>query len=475
MVACLASDSDDTPREPPSPEATTSTADGGDSGEPTTPPEGLLAGNSMELAIDEAFFPCYLSFWAHGDDVWPATPGHDFEFSPVLSLPPPFPDQHPSLAIIIAELQTHHNTLIHADKTYTDRFGLDLANHIFTPSNLETFITAYFNLIHPDFPFTHRPSFNLATCPPPLLLAFFLAGAMRIPHKVSLRTISRLAEEYTFAHLSTFLISAHNPSPDLIPALQAAVLVHCSQYATHCATTRRRNRVTRLPILVSAIRSLGFTSLRHSDTQPSFGEFIRTETALRIAVYTVLADWHQSGMFLVPALTTIYEMTGGFPCLPELWEADSPEAFQRVVETLGTGCWDRGASVREGVEALMGEGAFRFPLRDVTVYDLHLLVYASHAVVRGALLMGLLPASSGTLLRAAERWQGLWDGVVKGMGEEGARRCGLARHSPELAWLMRRMIDGKTDERLVRSRYLAGVAHDGLDELYSLIKIFKDL
>lgn len=79
------------------------------------------------------------------------------------------------------------------------------------------------------------------------------------------------------------------------------------------------------------------------------------------------------------------------------------------------------------------------------------------------------------MARAVERWQALWDGVVREMGEEAVRRCGLARHSPELAWLVRKMVEGRGDKRIKGARYLGGVAHEGLEELWELVQGLRDL
>lgn len=168
----------------------------------------------------------------------------------------------------------------------------------------------------------------------------------------------------------------------------------------------------------------------------------------------------------------MYELTGDFPSRSELWEVSDEESFNRAVEQVGL---ERGTTVRRAVEGLMAERSVEWRLKGTTVDDLHLAVYALHAVMRGALLMGLLESSMGAVKRAVERWQVLWDGVATDMGEEGIRKCGLARHSPVLAWLLRRIIEISGDERVQGARYLGGVAHEGLEEVWELVKGLKDL
>jgi hypothetical protein len=61
------------------------------------------------------------------------------------------------------------------------------------------------------------------------------------------------------------------------------LLVHCLQYSMKCDITRRRNRILRLPKLVSAVRILGFAKIRHLPTEhpPIWREFVQEETKLR--------------------------------------------------------------------------------------------------------------------------------------------------------------------------------------------------
>jgi hypothetical protein len=194
----------------------------------------------------------------------------------------------------------------------------------------------------------------------------------------------------------------------------------------------------------------------------------------------MLADWQQGGMFHLPPMITTYEMAGDFPCLPELWEADTATEFEAIIASKGPQCWKRTASIRQAVESLMSDkwqSIESFPLRSTTIYDLNLLVYALHTTGRTALLMSLLPTTMPTLSRAASRWQDLWRDAAGRLSPEELRKGGLARHGPELCWLARKFAEAAAsgDTRLTESSYLSGVAHESIDELHAVIKRLRDL
>jgi hypothetical protein len=74
---------------------------------------------------------------------------------------------------------------------------------------------------------------------------------------------------------------------------------------------------------------------------------------------------------------TIHEMTGDVPCLQELWEANNEAEFQAVVALKGRDSWRRSASLRDCMDAFMADpwsGMSGFPLRNVTMLDLHIFI-----------------------------------------------------------------------------------------------------
>ena len=80
-----------------------------------------------------------------------------------------------------------------------------------------------------------------------------------------------------------------------------------------------------------------------------------------------------------------------------------------------------------------------------------------------------LPALAPKAARAVSRGQGLWKAAVSKVGEEELASSGLVKHSNELCWLAKRLIEasvgGKED-----AAYFKGVAHESLEELHALLK-----
>ncbi|KAK1831652.1 hypothetical protein QBC39DRAFT_282552 [Podospora conica] len=406
--------------------------------------------DNLSLFLDDRFFP------------WSLTQSHPHEdVPPSLQFPPPDPTPpEPILSEIITALHAIHTTLA-TDPTYDGTFSLPLAHRVFTPSNRALLVGRYYRFTHREFPLTHRPSFDLATVSPGLLLAFFLCGSVytaatpaTAPTAPTTHAFLRVAEEFVFRRLGEVMVPGEDgrvvESRELYEALQAALLVHCTQFALQGVKTRERNRTVRLPALVAAVRRLGLLGC---------------------------------GIFRVPPLMAISELTGDFPCLPSLWEAETEDEFNAIIAAKGPSVRKRSCSIRQAMEALMADATWpsldQFPLRNPNVHDLHFLIHAIHSVVGSAGLMGLLTASGGVLLRATSRWEQLWREVTtapgNGSGDDMEYLAGtMSQHlSPEMCWLARKLIEGGMDGRFEGLEYYQG-AHYSLDPLHALIKRLKD-
>ena len=87
----------------------------------------------------------------------------------------------------------------------------------------------------------------------------------------------------------------------------------------------------------------------------------------------------------------------------------------------------------------------------------------------------MLPTSNATvLLRALDRWDAIWDASMRRFSDEQRKWMGLARTTPEVSWLLRKILE--TNEREVRKKlayfqrvpgYVAEAAYDLIRELRS--------
>lgn len=474
----------------PTPEPTPQPPTNNDLYPPTIFPDNL----NLSLFLDDRFCPWLVS--QSSNDLCPD------QWTDTTPSTPPTPPDEPILEEIITSLHTLHTTLATDDPSYNETFSLPLAQSVFTPANRALFVGRYFRSTHREFPLTHRPSFDITTVSPGLLLAFFLCGSVNsasvgVPET---RAFLRVAEEWVFRRLGEVMAPGGAvDGREVEEALQAALLVHCTQFALQGVETRERNRTVRLPALVAAVRRLGLLGVRHEEGEGGWREFVERETRLRfvssfliwdirltrnrIGAWTLLADWQQCGMFRVPPLMAISELTGDFPCVPSLWEAECEIEFNTIVAAKGPSVRKRSCSIRQAMEALMADatwsGIEQFPLHDPTVHDLHFLIHAIHSIVGSASLMGLLPVSGAALLRATERWEQLWreaTSLLAASREDVRYMAGTMSHylSPEMCWLARKLVEGGMSGCLEGLEYYQG-AHYSLDPLHALIKKLKDL
>lgn len=239
---------------------------------PTIFPDNL----NLSLFLDDRFCPWLVSH-----------PSEDLcseQWTDTAPPTPPTPPDEPILTEIITSLHTLHTTLTTDDPSYNEPFSLPFAHSVFTPANRALFVGRYFRSTHREFPLTHRPSFDLATVSPGLLLAFFLCGSVNsasgdVPEA---RAFLRVAEEWVFRRLGEVMApGVEVEGREVEEALQAALLVHCTQFALQGVETRERNRTVRLPALVGAVRRLGLLGVRHGEGEGGWREFVERETRLR--------------------------------------------------------------------------------------------------------------------------------------------------------------------------------------------------
>lgn len=219
-----------------------------------------------------------------------------FDFHHQTDDDPPDIDRDPVLAPLLTDLKTLHDNLLATDPSYDGTFNNTLASQVFTRSNRDTFVPAYFRHTHRDMPLIHRPTFNPSTCSAPLLLTIFFCGALYSPPRdcvLATPAFFRITEEYIFQSLDTQLAqrSKHNDdgaegceSHQLYETLQAALLIHGVQYMANNAAARRRNWMVRRPALVEAVRALGLAQARHTQMigrVPEWRRFVWEETRIK--------------------------------------------------------------------------------------------------------------------------------------------------------------------------------------------------
>ncbi|KAF9877223.1 hypothetical protein CkaCkLH20_05489 [Colletotrichum karsti] len=382
---------------------------------------------------------------------------------------------------IIAELQELHNALKVCDPWYDGSFDLATATAVFSPQNLCMFAATYFRVSHIDFSIVHRPDFGTDRTTKTLLLSVAIAGALRSPPSddaLAARGYLSLIEEYIFRRLHLQLPHGSTPefTHELEESLQAAVMIHSMQFFRNDMATRRKNRMKRFPVLVTAVRCLGLAQTRHAPVF-QFEDFVRNESRIRLATWMALSDWQQTGMFNVPAMITPAEMTCDLPCPLELWDAKDSQEYFELAQNHGLNPARRIVSIKQCMDALMGDswnGMGSFPFQDVNPTDLQILIFAINAMVLTSNLMGVLGPSSQNLMRAISRWEFMWE-TTRGRMDPGVfERSGMVRYNTELCWAAKKLIKVATagDKS---SAYMQKVGHESLVELHEFVRQYRDI
>ncbi|KAK3301711.1 uncharacterized protein B0T15DRAFT_544421 [Chaetomium strumarium] len=468
------------------------------------PPDTGLGHDGMIGEV--SFFPMFFNqlFAEPFPDLSSSFPSTDTTTTNIIiTTPPPFSETlDPAFAPLISDLESLHHTLVtSATSTYDGTFDSALAKQVFTLSNREAFVAAYFCHTHRELPFVHRPSFAADTCAPALLLAVCLCGAQYCAPRDSVLAVPRffrIADEYVFRVLEAQVVRyeerrrrigstsgrgggsederEREEERELYDTLRGALLIHGLLFMINDTPARKRNLLVRRPALVDAVRRVGFTSARQTQEggeMPDWSVFVRDETRIRIAMWTILADWQQTGLFHIPGLMTVHEMTGDMPCSTELWEARDAAEFEALVAAKGKGCWRRSASLRDCMDALMAEswsGMCRFPLKDLSPMDLHILTFAFHSIIGTARFMSLLQTSIPALRRATDRWQELWRAVTAQLDAEQLRMSGIVRHSGEFCWLAKAFLEQALAGKDRTTPYFQRIGHDTPKELHEMLQ-----
>lgn len=80
-----------------------------------------------------------------------------------------------------------------------------------------------------------------------------------------------------------------------------------------------------------------------------------------------------------------------------------------------------------------------------------------------------LPFLASKALRALSRWQDFWNSAVKKASKEEVDSSPLAKHSPQMCWLARRIVEvsaaGRED-----AAYFKTPSHESSAELHALMK-----
>jgi len=194
------------------------------------------------------------------------------------------------------------------------------------------FIATFCRKRHYRYPLIHWPTFEFEHASLALLLVVALTGAAYsfgdshgAAYAVQARSFYELADSYVFQMLQNHMSDSQATGTGLVGSIelcQAALLIYALETLPTGITNMQYTAVAvRLPMLVSALRRLGFVGIRHGPTE-DFQTFIRHEQIVRIVAWTFCADCLATLTCNKPPSFSNPEMCGGLPCASHMWEAD---------------------------------------------------------------------------------------------------------------------------------------------------------
>lgn len=199
---------------------------------------------------------------------------------------------------IISELKRTHESLS-SEPLYDGTFDEAVARTVFTVHNAKVFVTALYRDTHRSFPVTHKPSFDYDTVIPELLLGLMLNGSARLAPQddaLAATNMYRIAEFYIFQRLEQTVARLGSvrvnglPPKQLIDTLAATLEIHGISTATKKARLDNLLNPQRPQLLVSIVRDLGLTTVRHPKPlhETAWEDFVATEACIRWARFLLM-------------------------------------------------------------------------------------------------------------------------------------------------------------------------------------------
>ncbi|KAF4960239.1 hypothetical protein FSARC_10527 [Fusarium sarcochroum] len=289
----------------------------------------------------------------------------------------------------------------------------------------------------------HWPTFDPDKIALHLFLAVILTGTAYLQYlehssgSFLTESLLELSEKYIFKELKQLTNQDITPvtSSHMLEICQAAVLMNSLEGSANHIEARRRISSKRIPTLVASLRKSGMIGLKHQ-SQPleiTWESFIHRETCIRVVSWTFVNDSLMTLFCNNPPTMAVKEMTGHFPCHSELWEADSNIAFQKRAQQDLLRPYP--SSYNEAMEGLLAEEwtfSTRESFRRLNTSDLFLLTL--------------------------DRWNSLWTGAFARISADEKSWLGIARHTPEVAALSRKIVELSGTGEAKSSAYMQCVA-----------------
>ncbi|GAM90251.1 hypothetical protein ANO11243_082930 [Dothideomycetidae sp. 11243] len=245
----------------------------------------------------------------------------------------------------------------------------DVFPHVLSLPMLQTFLSAFWESVHPQMPILHRPTFATESCPDLLLLAMLALGASNLDSRhgkesrmrssgfgvfLAWHTRFRLYQEVDFGPPAQLWVFQALLLLEIFEKMYSSHSLHERSHIHHSTTItlmRRgssligryiqdfppydsNNNVNRTPPCPNgSINRVGFNT-----HDPDWNAWISLEATRRIAFAAFIIDTTHAHMFGHAAVMVAHEMRIPLPCDEAMWAAESMvevSEIQRALEAQG--------------------------------------------------------------------------------------------------------------------------------------------
>ncbi|KAF5020901.1 hypothetical protein F66182_7053 [Fusarium sp. NRRL 66182] len=335
----------------------------------------------------------------------------------------------------------------------------------FSTAHFQTSLIIFFRRRHYPKGAIHWPTFNPDRVALHLLLGAVLTGTSFLqqldPSYCPLLTASllELCETYVFDELEQLGDRGITPamSSHMLEVYQSATLLVALQGSANDIAARQRVSIKWMPLLVTSLRRSGMVGLKHQSRpdEITWDRFIYQETCIRVTTCAFVSDTYLTMFFNNPPLMAVKEMTGHLPCPFELWDADSSTAFQEKVQQNLKRSYP--SSYTEAVSGLLAEewvASTRASFGRLGTWDLLLLMSALYPVAFNCRI-----------------WSTLWKAAIERASPDERKWLGIARYAPEMAILLRKIVELSGTGEGRELAYLQCVASYDTADFHEFVRI----
>ncbi|KAB2099938.1 hypothetical protein AG0111_0g11636 [Alternaria gaisen] len=230
----------------------------------------------------------------------------------------------------------------------------DDCRHVLSLYMMQSYISSYWNHVHPQLPILHKPTFDASTCPEFLLLAIMCLGASSLEKNYDQETTQSCAQLADFLawHLRWALLMDPNARPpaklwaiqsllllEVFEKMYSTRLLHERAHVYHAATwtlLRRGNSLNGRSVTDShpGVKEKSSDGISGTDRLDEWWRRWITEEATRRAAFAAFViDSMHATVFGHSAVIATHEMRLPLPCDEALWSVRSSSEARQAMQS----------------------------------------------------------------------------------------------------------------------------------------------